>query len=74
MFKPRSRSTSIALFAIAGLSSAAAHAQYVVNGSFESVAGVVPANGFLTRRRVDGADRLDDRRSRPRRKFDRRGR
>ncbi|MBK7665157.1 MAG: DUF642 domain-containing protein [Sterolibacteriaceae bacterium] len=48
MFKPRSRSTSIALFAIAGLSSAAAHAQYVVNGSFESVAGVVPANGFLT--------------------------
>lgn len=49
MFKLKLKSATVATIVIAGLSSLPAQAQqYVANGGFETVAGTVPTNGFLT--------------------------
>ena len=48
MFKLKVKAATVAVVAMAGLASLPAHAQYVTNGDFENVAGVVPANGYLT--------------------------
>lgn len=45
----RVKAATVAVIAVtAGLASMPARAQFVVNGDFEIVDGVVPANGFLT--------------------------
>jgi hypothetical protein len=48
MFKLKVKAATIAIVAMAGLASVPAHAQFVTNGDFENVAGVVPVNGILT--------------------------